>query len=104
MGWILAVTGQTAAQNGNAAANGFVTFLPMIILLVVFWFLVFVPQRKQQKQRNEMIGNLKKGDKVVTIGGIHGEIVDFDDDDVKLRVADKVEIKFTKSAISKVKK
>ncbi|HOP74070.1 MAG TPA: preprotein translocase subunit YajC [Bacillota bacterium] len=76
----------------------------MIILLVVFWFLVYVPQKKQQKQRNEMLASLKKGDKIVTIGGIHGEIVEFDDEDVKLRVADKVEIKFSKSAIARVKK
>jgi preprotein translocase subunit YajC len=65
---------------------------------------VFAPQRKQQKQRNEMLSNLKKGDKVITIVGIHGEIIEFDDDDLKLRVADKLEIKFSKSAISKVKK
>jgi preprotein translocase subunit YajC len=50
-----------------------------------------------------MLSNLKKGDKVVTIGGIHGEIVEFDDEDVKLKVADKVEVKFAKSAISRVK-
>jgi preprotein translocase subunit YajC len=102
MGWILAAT--AAAQKGNAVASQFAAFLPMIILLVVFWFLVFAPQKKQQKQRNEMMSNLKKGDKIITIGGIHGEIVDIDEDDVKLKVADKVEIKFSKSAVSKVKK
>lgn len=100
MSWILA---PTAAPAGNAAGAGLAGFLPMIILLVVFWFLVFVPQKKQQKQRNQMLSNLKKGDKVITVGGVHGEIVEFDDDDVKLRVADKVEMKFSKSAISKVK-
>lgn len=101
MGWMLA---PTAAQTGNAAGGGLVAFLPMIIILVVFWLLVFVPQRKQQKQRNQMLASLKKGDKIITIGGIHGEITDLDEDDVKLRVADKVEIKFSKSAVSKVKK
>ncbi|MGE5606570.1 MAG: preprotein translocase subunit YajC [Bacteroidota bacterium] len=75
----------------------------MGLIFVVFWFLMIMPQRKQQKQRNAMLSNLKKGDKVVTIGGIHGEIVEFDDEDLKLRVADKVEIKFTRSAIARVK-
>lgn len=101
MGWILA---PTAARGVNAAGAGLASFLPMILILVVFWFLVFVPQKKQQKQRNQMLSNLKKGDKIITIGGVHGEIIELDEDDVKLRVADKVEIKFTKSAISKVKK
>jgi len=101
-GWILSAT---ATQSGaETVAGGIIGFLPMIILLVVFWFLVYVPQKKQQKQRNEMLASLKKGDKIITIGGVHGEIVDFDDEDVKLRVADKVEIKFSKSAIARVKK
>ncbi|NLW46123.1 MAG: preprotein translocase subunit YajC [Firmicutes bacterium] len=75
----------------------------MALVFVVFWFLMIMPQRKQQKQRNTMLSNLKKGDKVVTIGGLHGEIIEFDEEDVKLRVADKVEVKFAKSAISRVK-
>ena len=101
MSWILSAT---AAPGGNAAGGGLVSFLPMIILLVVFWFLVFMPQKKQQKQRAEMLNGLKKGDKIITIGGIHGEIVEFDDEDVKLKVTDKVELKFSRSAIAKVKK
>ena len=75
----------------------------MVLLLVFFWVIIIMPQRKQQKQRDTMMKNLKKGDKVVTIGGLHGEIVEIDEDDVKLRVAEKVEMKFTRGAISKVK-
>ncbi len=101
-GWILSATANQ--QSAEAVAGSVIGILPMIILLVVFWFLVYVPQKKQQKQRNEMLASLKKGDKIITIGGVHGEIVDFDDEDVKLRVADKVEIKFSKSAIARVKK
>lgn len=100
-GWILAAAAPAEAPTG---AGGLISFLPMIILLVVFWFLVFMPQRKQQKKRNEMLGGLKKGDKIVTIGGLHGEIIEMDDEDVKLRVADKVELKFSKSAVARIKK
>lgn len=97
--WMLAAN-QPAAQ---AQGGGYSFLISMALVFVVFWFLMIMPQRKQQKQRNTMLGNLKKGDKVVTIGGIHGEIVEFDEEDIKLRVADKVEIKFAKSAISRVK-
>ncbi len=75
----------------------------MVLLIVVFWTILILPQRKQQKRRNEMINALKKGDKVITIGGIHGEITNIDGDDLWLRVADKVEIKMVKSAVSRVK-
>jgi len=92
--------GKTAAATQGGAWS---SLIMMGLIFVVFWFLMIMPQRKQQKQRNTMLSNLKKGDKVVTIGGIHGEIIEFDEEDIKLRVADKVEIKFAKSAIARVK-
>ncbi len=97
--WMLAANQPAAQAQGSAWSS----LIMMGLIFVVFWFLMIMPQRKQQKQRNMMLSNLKKGDKVVTIGGIHGEITEFDEDDVKLRVADKVELKFTKSAIARVK-
>ncbi len=99
--WMLAAN-QPAAQ-AQAQGGGYSFLISMALVFAVFWFLMIMPQRKQQKQRNTMLGNLKEGDKVVTIGGIHGEIIELKDEDVKLRVADKVDIKFAKSAISRVK-
>ena len=75
----------------------------MFLLLGIFWVIMIVPQRKQQKKRMEMLNALKKGDKVVTIGGIHGEITEISDEDLRLRIADKVEIKLTKGSVSRVK-
>lgn len=98
--WMLAANQQSAAQ---AQGGGYSFLISMVLVFVVFWFLMIMPQRKQQKQRNTMLSNLKKGDKVVTIGGIHGEITELSDEDIKLRVTDKVEIKFAKSAVSRVK-
>ena len=97
--WMLAANEAAAQAQGGAWGS----LVMMGVIFVVFWFLMIMPQRKQQKQRNAMLSNLKKGDKVVTIGGIHGEIIEFDDEDIKLRVADKVELKFTRSAIARVK-
>ena len=97
--WMLAANEAAAQAQGSAWGS----LLMMGLIFVVFWFVMIMPQRKQQKQRTAMLNNLKKGDKVVTIGGIHGEIIEFDDDDLRLRVADKVEVKFTRSAIARVK-
>jgi preprotein translocase subunit YajC len=97
--WMLAAA-QPAAPSGAA---GIIGFLPMIVVMVVLWFIMIAPQRKQQKQREQMIKNLKKGDKVITVGGLHGEIVEIDEEDVRLRVADKTELRFTRGSISKVK-
>ncbi|HBT16765.1 MAG TPA: preprotein translocase subunit YajC [Firmicutes bacterium] len=75
----------------------------MFLLIGIFWVVMILPQRKQQKKRNEMLNALKKGDKVITVGGIHGEIIELDDEDIRLRIADKVEVRMAKSAVSRVK-
>ncbi|MGI6097625.1 MAG: preprotein translocase subunit YajC [Dethiobacteria bacterium] len=77
-------------------------FLPIILLFVLFYFMLIRPQQKQQKQRQEMINNLKKGDRVITIGGIHGLITDISENEVTLRVADNVNIKFNKNGVGQV--
>jgi preprotein translocase subunit YajC len=77
-----------------------VQFLPFILIFGVFYFLVFAPMRKKQRKHTEMLQRLKNGDQVVTSGGIHGTVVGVTDDLIQLRVASKVEIDVTKSAVS----
>ncbi|MGM0688620.1 MAG: preprotein translocase subunit YajC [Bacillota bacterium] len=77
-------------------------FVPLILLFVVFYFLLIRPQQKQQKARKEMIINLKKGDRVVTIGGIHGVIKEIDENVMALRVADNLNLKFSRAAVDRV--
>lgn len=77
-------------------------FVPLILLFVVFYFLLIRPQQKQQKLRKEMISNLKKGDRVVTIGGIHGVIKEIDDTVMSMRVADNLNLKFSRAAVDRV--
>lgn len=76
--------------------------LPFILMFAIFYFLLIRPQQKQQKARQAMLDSLKKGNKVITIGGIYGEITDIKDDQLILRIADKVEIKTTRGAVSQV--
>lgn len=75
---------------------------PFIIMFAVFYFLLIRPQQKKQKARNQMLNQLKKGDKIVTIGGLHGTIVELTDDTVVLRVNDVTKLTFDRSAINNV--
>jgi len=93
MGMLLtAVTGGT----GNFLSP---TMLLPLLLIAVFYFLFIRPQQKKQKQRNIMLNALKKGDKVITIGGLHGTILEMTDDTVVLRVNDVTKMTFDRSAV-----
>ena len=82
--------------------SNFGAMWPMLLMVVIFYFLLYRPQKKQQKQRQEMLESLKKDAKVVTAGGVYGTVVALDENTVVLRVAEKVEIKFARSAISQI--
>ncbi len=71
-------------------------------MVVIFTFLLWRPQKKQQKERASLLGSLKKGQKIVTIGGIYGEIVELDDEKVKVQVSEKVELTFARTAVANV--
>lgn len=76
--------------------------LPFVLMFVVFYFLLIRPQQKKQKTRASMLNQLKKGDKVVTIGGLHGTIMEITDDVVVLRVNDVTKLTFDRSAINAI--
>ena len=82
-------------QGGLTGIVGYLVFF-----VVIIYFLTIRPQQKQQKRRQEMINSLKVNDKVVTIGGINGRITKLKEDTVLIRVADKVELEFQKTAVS----
>lgn len=82
--------------------EGLVTFLPFIAMFVIFYFLLIRPQQKRQKKINEMHAALKKGDKIVTIGGLHGTIDAIDEDKVVLLVNDNKKLTFERSAVRDV--
>jgi preprotein translocase subunit YajC len=93
----------TFALQAPAQGSGAGSLIWMFLLLGIFWVVMILPQRKQQKKRAEMLNALKKGDKVITAGGIHGEITEISDDEIRLRIADKVEIRLAKGSVSRVK-
>ena len=77
-------------------------FLPIIVVFVIFYFLLIRPQQIQQKKRSEMLASLKKGDRVISIGGIYGMIKEIKDDIVVLRIADNVNIKIVRAGIDRI--
>jgi len=98
--WHLA-TDETAAEPGLMAY--LYTYLPLILMFLVLYFLLIRPNQKRQKARMAMLNSLKKGDKVVTIGGLHGTIIELTDDIVVLRVNESTKMTFDRSAVSSVK-
>lgn len=76
---------------------------PFVLMFVIFYFLIIRPQQKKQKERNQMLLNLKKGDRVVTIGGIHGKIVELTDDTCVLLINDSTRVTFDRSAVNSVR-
>jgi preprotein translocase subunit YajC len=75
-------------------------FWPIVLMIVIFYFLLYRPQQKEQKKRALMLGNLKKGDRVVTNGGLFGTITGFTDKKITIKVAEKVEVDIARSAVS----
>lgn len=91
------------AQAAPAAApNPIMTFLPLIVLFVVFWFIMLRPQMKRAKEHRELLSKLQRGDEVVTSGGIAGRIEELGDNFVGVEIADGVRIKVQRGAISSV--
>lgn len=80
--------------------NPLMSFLPLILIVVVFYFFMIRPQAKKQKQLRQFRESLKAGDKVVTIGGIYGKVVELKDNAVVLEVANQVRLKVDKSAVN----
>lgn len=70
------------------------------IFLAVFWVFIILPRKKQEKKHKDMLSNLKRGDKVVTIGGLRGEIARIKDDTISIKVSENTEIEFVKKAVA----
>ncbi|WP_292663753.1 preprotein translocase subunit YajC [Nitratifractor sp.] len=76
-------------------------FLPLILLFVIFWFLIIRPQQKQQKAHKAMLESLKKGDKIVTNGGLIAEIVKPEEEYLKIKLADNVIVKLDRAYVAR---
>lgn len=89
-----------AAPQMAEQPPAFLQFLPLVLLAVVFYFLLWRPQNKRSKDHKNLLSSLEKGTEVLTNGGIVGKIVKVDENFVVLQVADNMELKFQKAAIA----
>lgn len=88
-----------AQAGGAAGTGGFMSFLPMIALFVIFYFLLIRPQQKRQKEHKNMVAGLAKGDEIVTMGGLLGKITKVDDNFISVEIAKDTEVKIQKASV-----
>lgn len=90
------------AAAGAETAPGWVSFLPIIGMVLIFWFLLFRPQMKRQKEHAEKIASIKRNDQVVTAGGLVGKVTKVDDTYAEIEIAQGVKVKAVKATIGDI--
>lgn len=96
MQWLSSVL--AFAEGGSSPA--FLQFVPIVLVFAIFYFLLIAPMRKRQKALQTVIDNLKKGDRVITNGGLYGTVMAVEEKAVIVKLADNVKVKIAKSAIA----
>ena len=97
-----------SAPGGAAGAGGgmaaFQQIIPLVFMFAIFYFLLIRPQQKKAKEHKALLESMKKGDNVITAGGVHGKVTAVENELVTLEIANNVNIKITKSYIAAIKK
>ncbi len=96
---IFALSGSGTGEGGPSLLT---SFIPILLIFVIFYFLLIRPQQRKQRQHQDMIAAVRKGDRIVTNGGIYGTIADVKEHVIVLRIAENVKIELVKSAIAQV--
>jgi preprotein translocase subunit YajC len=104
MGMELAYAMGTQPGGGGGTGSQIWSFLPIIFIFVIFYFLLIRPQQKQKKEHQNLLANLKVGDNVLTGGGIYGRVTGIKDDKVTVEISDKVRVKVNRGHIAGVVK
>ena len=94
--------GQAGGPVGGQPGNPLMSFMPLIIMFVIFYFLLIRPQQKKQKEHKMMLENLGRGDRVVTAGGVYGRVLEAKDDILTLDLGNDVQVQVGRSFISAV--
>jgi preprotein translocase subunit YajC len=91
-----------AAESGGGGGQLITMLVTFGLIIVVFYFLVIRPQNRKQKAAKKMLENIRRGDRVLTVGGLHGFVDSVKEDSVIIKVDENVKIKFSKSAVSQI--
>ncbi|OGU13525.1 MAG: preprotein translocase subunit YajC [Geobacteraceae bacterium GWC2_53_11] len=105
-GLAFAMAGAPGGAAGGAGGGmaAFQQIIPLVFMFAIFYFLLIRPQQKKAKEHKALLESMKKGDNVITAGGVHGKITAVENELVTLEVANNVNIKITKSYIAAIKK
>jgi len=90
------------AQDAAAQPGGLISFLPLIVIFALFYFMLIRPQMKRAKEHRQLVAGLQKGDEVVTSGGLLGKLTSIDDSFVTVKVAENTEIRVQRHAVASV--
>lgn len=102
--WITPAFAQAAGQTAPPAPNPLMTMAPLIFIFVIFYFLLIRPQNQARKKHQEMVANVRRGDSVVTAGGLVGKVTKvLDDNEVMVELADNVVVKVVKATLQDVR-
>jgi preprotein translocase subunit YajC len=102
MNFLAYAMGQGGAGADGAQGGAFGAFIPLILMFAIFYFLLIRPQQKKAKEHKNMVAALKKGDRVVSSGGLHGTVTGITDDVVTMEVAPKVRVRVSRGSIAGV--
>ncbi|HDZ91972.1 MAG: preprotein translocase subunit YajC [Deltaproteobacteria bacterium] len=102
MNFLAYAMGGLGKGEGGGEGGGFGAFLPLILMFAIFYFLLIRPQQKKAKAHKQLLASLKKGDRVVTSGGLYGVVTGLTDDVVTMEIAPKVRVKVSRASISGV--
>jgi preprotein translocase subunit YajC len=88
------------AEGGQT--SGFTAFIPLILMFAIFYFLLIRPQQKKAKQHKQVLASLKRGDRIVTTGGLHGVVTGLAEDTLTMEIAPKVRVKVSRGSVAGV--
>ncbi|MCD6561953.1 MAG: preprotein translocase subunit YajC [Deltaproteobacteria bacterium] len=94
--------GGMGSGGAGGQGSGITTFIPLILMFVIFYFLLIRPQQKKTKQHRELLSALKKGDRIVSSGGLHGVITGLANDVITVEIAPKIRVKVSRNSIAGV--
>jgi preprotein translocase subunit YajC len=102
MGFLAYAMGTSGTGGTGSQGGGFGAFIPLILIVAIFYFFLIRPQQKKAKQHREMLAALRKGDRVVSSGGLHGQVTGLTDDVVTMEIAPKIRVKVSRGSIAGV--
>jgi preprotein translocase subunit YajC len=92
----------TGGTGGTGGGGGYGAFIPLVLMFAIFYFLLIRPQQKKAKMHKQMLSSVRKGDKIVSSGGLHGVVTGISEDVVTMEIAPKVRVKISRGSVAGV--